>query len=109
MKEYLRNKTYGKKIRQTNYAKVLIGIVIVGLIIFTAVMIFIFPNKIIFFTFLILNITFLLLHMGFLKFIIHAKGLTKAIGVITVCYIDAFLMLTGLLFGSLSYFLRRKY
>ena len=109
MKEYLRNKTYGKKIKKTNYAKVLMGIVIVGLIIFTAVMIFIFPNKIIFSTFLILNITFLLLHMGFLKFIMHAKGLTKAFGVITVCYIDAFLMLTGLLFGSLSYFLRRKY
>ena len=52
---------------------------------------------------------FLLLHMGFLKFIAHTKGLTKALGVITVCYIDAFLMLMGLLFGSLSYFLRRKY
>ena len=85
------------------------GIVVVGLIMFTAIMIFIFPNKIIFSTFLILNIVFLLLHMGFLKFIMQAKGLTRAFGVITVCYIDAFLMLMGLLFGSLSYFLRRKY
>ena len=61
MKEYLRNKTYGKKIKQTNYAKVLMGIVVVGLIMFTAIMIFIFPNKIIFSTFLISNIVFLLL------------------------------------------------
>ena len=85
------------------------GIVVLGLIIFTAAMTFIFPNKIIFSTFLILNITFLLLHIGFLKFIVHAKGLTKALGVMLVCYIDAFLMLTGLLFGSLGYFVGRKY
>ena len=109
MKEYLRNKSYVKKIKQTNYSKVLMGIAVLGLIIFTAAMTFIFPNKIIFFTFLILNIAFLLLHMGFLKFIVDAKGLTKAFGVMLVCYIDAFLMLIGLLFGSLGYFVGRKY
>ena len=45
MKEYLRNKTYVKKIKQTNYAKVLAGIVILGLIILTAIGTIIFLNK----------------------------------------------------------------
>jgi len=109
MKEYLRNKTYIKKIKQTNYFKVLAGIVILGLIILTAIANIIFPNEIILFIFLILNIFFLLLHIGFMRFVGRAKGFNKAFGAMAVCYIDTFLMLTGLLYGSLSYFFGKKY
>ena len=109
MKEYLRNKTYIKKIKQTNYFKVLAGIVILGLIILAAVVTIIFPNKTILSIFLILNIAFLLLHTGFMRFVGRAKGFTKAFGAMAVCYIDTFLMLTGLLYGSLSYFFGKKY
>ena len=109
MKEYLRNKTYVKKIKQTNYSKVLGGIVILGLIILTAIGAIISLNKTILSIFLILNIAFLLLHTGFMKFVGHAKGLAKAFEVMAVCYIDTFLMLVGLLYGSLSYFFGKKY
>ena len=109
MKEYLRNKTYVKKIKQTNYAKVLAGIVILGLIILTAIGTIIFLNKTILYIFLTLNIAFLLLHAGFMRFVGRTKGLTKAFGVVAVCYIDTFLMLVGLLYGSLSYFFGKKY
>ena len=109
MKEYLRNKTYVKKIKQTNYAKVLAGIVILGLIILTAIGTIIFLNKTILYIFLTLNIAFLLLHTGFMRFVGRTKGLTKAFGVVAVCYIDTFLMLVGLLYGSLSYFFGKKY
>ena len=109
MKEYLRNKTYVKKIKQTNYAKVLAGIVILGLIILTAIGTIIFLNETILYIFLTLNITFLLLHTGFMRFVGRTKGLTKAFGVVAVCYIDTFLMLVGLLYGSLSYFFGKKY
>ena len=109
MKEYLRNKTYVKKIKQTNYSKVLVGIVILGLIILAAIGTIVFLNKTILFIFLILNIIFLLLHTGFMKFVGRTKGLAKALGVMAVCYIDTFLMLLGLLFGSLSYLFGKKY
>ena len=109
MKEYLRNKTYVKKIKQTNYAKVLAGIVILGLIILTAIGTIIFLNETILYIFLTLNIAFLLLHTGFMRFVGRTKGLTKAFGVVAVCYIDTFLMLVGLLYGSLSYFFGKKY
>ena len=109
MKEYHRNKTYVKKIKQTNYSKVLGGIVILGLIILTAIGTIIFLNKTILYIFLTLNIAFLLLHAGFMRFVGRTKGLTKAFGVVAVCYIDTFLMLVGLLYGSLSYFFGKKY
>ena len=109
MKEYLRNKTYFEKIKQTNYSKVLAGIVILGLIILTAIGTIIFLNETILYIFLTLNIAFLLLHTGFMKFVGHAKGLAKAFEVMAVCYIDTFLMLVGLLYGSLSYFFGKKY
>ena len=109
MKEYLRNKTYFEKIKQTNYSKVLAGIVILGLIILTAIGTIIFLNKTILYIFLTLNIAFLLLHTGFMRFVGRTKGLTKAFGVVAVCYIDTFLMLVGLLYGSLSYFFGKKY
>ncbi len=109
MKEYLRNKTYVKKIKQTNYAKVLAGIVILGLIILTTIGTIIFLNKTILYIFLTLNIAFLFLHTGFMRFVGRTKGPTKAFGVVAVCYIDTFLMLVGLLYGSLSYFFGKKY
>ena len=109
MREYLRNKTYFEKIKQTNYSKVLAGIVILGLIILTAIGTIIFLNETILYIFLTLNIAFLLLHTGFMRFVGRTKGLTKAFGVVAVCYIDTFLMLVGLLYGSLSYFFGKKY
>ena len=68
MKSYLRNKTNVKKVEQTNYWKVLMGIPILGLIILATGAIIIFPNKVVWATFLVLNIAFLLLHSGFIKF-----------------------------------------
>ena len=44
-----------------------------------------------------------------MKFVGRTKGLAKALGVMAVCYIDTFLMLLGLLFGSLSYLFGKKY
>ena len=109
MKFYLRKKTYVNKIKQTNYLKVLIGIPILGLIILTLAAIILFPNKIIWCIFLILNIIFLLLHTGFIRFVGHTKGVTKAFGTMIICYLDAFMMLTGIFCGCLGYFFGRKY
>ena len=109
MKEYLRNKTYVKKIKQKNYSTVLAGIVVLGLIIISATVSIIFLNKAAFSLFLILNIIFFLLHVRFIKFISHAKGLTKALSAMLICYIDTFLMLLGLLFGTFGYFIGKKY
>ena len=109
MKEYLRNKTYLKKIKQKNYLSVLMGIPILALTIFALFLFIFLKNKAFLIIFILLNIVFLLLHMRFMKFVRFSKGLPKAIGTILICYIDTFLMLTGLLYGSLSYFLGRKY
>jgi len=109
MKFYLRKKTYVNKIKQTNYLKVLIGIPILGLIILTSAAIILFPNKLTWCIFLILNIIFLLLHTGFIRFVGHTKGVTKAFGTMIICYLDAFMMLTGIFCGCLGYFFGRKY
>ena len=109
MKFYLRSKTYVNKIKQTNYLKVLAGIPILGLIILTAFIILLFPNKIILCIFLILNIVFLLLHTGFIKFVGRTKGIKKAFGIITICYLDTFMMLMSMFYGSISYFIGKKY
>ena len=109
MKSYLRNKTYVKKVEQTNYWKVLMGIPILGLIILATVTIIIFPNKVVWATFLVLNIAFLLLHSGFIKFVTLTKGFTKAFGVMMICYLDTFIMLMSIFYGCLSYFVKRRY
>jgi len=108
-KSYLRNKTYVKKVKQLNYWKVLTGIPLFGLILLSFVGIVFLPNKEIWSIFLFLNIIFILLHLGFIKFVTKTKGLIKGFGVMVVCYLDAFIMLTSVLYGSLSYFLKRKY
>ena len=109
MKFYLRKKTYVNKIKQTNYLKVLIGIPTLGLIILMLVAIILFPNKITWCIFLILNIIFLLLHTGFIRFVGHTKGVKKAFGTMIICYLDAFMMLMGIFCGCLGYFFGRKY
>ena len=108
-KSYLRNKTYIKKVEQTNYWRVLAGIAIFGLIILSLVGFIFFSSKLLWNIFLSLNIIFLMLHLSFIKFVGRAKGFLKALGVMIVCYIDAFIMLTSLFLGSLSYFFRKKY
>ena len=106
---YLRNKTYVDKIKQTNYLKVLIGIPILGLILLSAITIIIFPNEKIWYIFLFLNLIFLSLHTGFARFVSSSKGLIKGFGVILICYLDTFMMLTGAFYGCLAYLLGRKY
>ena len=108
-KSYLRNKTYIKKVKQTNYWKVLAGIAVFGLIILSISGIILFSSKVNWNIFLVLNFMFLLLHSGFIKFVLNTKGFTKALGVTSMCYLDAFIMLTSLLYGCLSYFLKRKF
>ena len=108
-KSYLRNKTYVKKVKQTNYWKVLMGIVIFGLIISSIIGTILFSSKVIWSIFLVLNIIFLLIHSGFVKFVVDTKGFTKGFGAMMICYLDAFIMLSSILYGCLSYFFKRKY
>ena len=97
------------KIKQTNYLKVLMGIPILSLILLSAITIIIFPNEKIWYIFLILNLIFLSLHTGFARFVNNSKGPKKAFGVIIICYLDTFMMLTGAFYGCLAYLLGRKY
>ena len=106
---YLRNKTYVDKIKQTNYLKVLMGIPILSLILLSAITIIIFPNEKIWYIFLFLNLIFLSLHTGFARFVSSSKGLIKGLGVMVICYLDTFMMLTGAFYGCLAYLLGRKY
>ena len=46
MKQYLRNKTYTTKIKQTNYLTVILGIPVMGLILITGMMFIFFSSKI---------------------------------------------------------------
>ena len=108
-KSYLRNKTYVKKVKQTNYWKVLMGIVIFGLIISSIIGTILFSSKVIWSIFLVLNIIFLLIHSGFVKFVADTKGFTKGFGAMMICYLDAFIMLTSVLYGCLSYFFKKKF
>ena len=108
-KSYLRNRTYVKKVKQSNYWKILTGIPIFGLIFLSLVSTVFFSDKAILSAFVLLNIIFILLHLGFIKFVSKAKGLTKGLAVMFICYLDAFIMLSSVLYGSLSYFLKRKY
>ena len=109
MKSYLRNKTYVKKTQQTNYLKVLMGIPLIGLITLVLFLIIFYPNNINWYAFFILNIIFLLLNSGFINFVRQTKGLLKALGIVLICYLDIFLMLLGIIYGSLNYFIGRKY
>ncbi len=108
-KSYLRNKTYVKKIKQSNYWNILLGIPVFGLILLTLITITFFDIKDIWGALLFLNIIFISLHFRFVKFVAKTKGTFKGIGVMIVCYLDAFIMLTSLLYGSLSYFFKKKY
>ena len=108
-KSYLRNKTYLKKVRQSNYWNILIGILVFGLIGLTLSAIILFSIKSIWSAFLFLNLVFISLHFGFFKFVSKTKGIRKGIGILAFCYLDAFIMLSTVLYGSLSYFFKRKY
>ncbi len=109
MKQYLRNKTYIAKIKQTNYTNVILGIPVLGLIIVMGITAIFFTSKINFYIFLLLNIIFLFLHAGLIKFIANSKGWTKAISSVPVCYLDTFTMFFGALYGFLGFFLGKKY
>ena len=108
-KSYLRNRTYVKKVKQLNYWKILTGIPIFGLIFLSLVATVIFFDKTILSAFVLLNIIFILLHLEFIKFVAKTKGISKGLGVMFICYLDAFIMLSSVLYGSLSYFLKRRY
>ena len=108
IKFYLREKSYTNKIKQTNYLKVIIGIPVLGLILFTLLLTFIYPNNIIWYIFQILNLLYISLHMGFLKFVFKSKGFSRALGSLFIFYLDTFLMIVALTFGILSFFLLKK-
>ena len=108
-KSYLRNKTYVKKIEQSNYWNIMMGILVFGLIGLTLMTIIFFNIKSIWNAFLFLNLIFISLHFGFIKFVSKAKGIRKGISIIAFCYLDAFIMFSSLFYGSLSYFFKRKY
>jgi len=44
-----------------------------------------------------------------MKFVSRSKGIAKAFGTIIICYLDTFMMMTGIFCGCLSYFFGRKY
>ncbi len=108
-KTYLRNKTYVEKVKQANYWNILIGIPIFGLILLTLFIIVFTGTESIWSFFLLLNIIFILLHFRFINFVLKEKGTIMSIGVMMFCYLDAFIMLASLLYGSLSYFFKKKY
>ena len=106
---HLRNKSYTTKAKQKNYSNTLIGIPIIGLIMLTLLLIVFYPSNINFYIFFTLNIIFLWLHFRFINFVKKTKGALKAIRIIPICYLDTFLMLLGTLYGSIIYFLGKKY
>ena len=108
IKFYLREKTYTNKIKQTNYSKVIFGIPIIGLILLTFIANIFFSNKMIVLIFLILNIFYILLHIGFLRFVSNTKGIKNVAGILMMFYLDTFLMLMAVTFGSLNFFLSKE-
>jgi len=108
IKFYLREKTYSNKIKQTNYSKVIIGILVISLILLTGISNIFLGSKIIWYIFFILNLSYIFLHSGFLKFVKNTKGINKAFGSLIMFYLDTFLMLMALSYGSLNFFLFRK-
>ena len=106
---HLRNKSYIKKAKQTNYSNTLMGIPILGLIMMTLLIIIFYPNNINYYIFLTLNIIFLFLHFGFFNFVKKTKGSLKAFRIIPICYLDTLLMLLSIFYGSILYFMGRKY
>ena len=106
---HLRNKSYTTKAKQKNYSNTLIGIPIIGLIMLTLLLIVFYPSNIYFYIFFTLNIIFLWLHFRFINFVKKTKGALKAFRIIPICYLDTFLMLLGTLYGSIIYFLGKKY
>ena len=109
MKTFIRKKTYINKMNSKNYSNVLLRIPILGMIIFTLFVSIFFPNSIILYIFFILNIIFLILHLRFINFIKMSKGLLKSYKIIPICYLDAFLMLLGSIYGLVNYSLGKKY
>ena len=105
MKSYLRNKTIMKKVKQLNYIKVITGLPVIFFIILSGLILIMQPNKEIWIIFLILNLIFLSLHAGFIKFVTFSKGLSKGLGTILICYLDALMMLVGLFYGCVSFYL----
>ena len=106
---HLRNKSYTTKAKQKNYSNTLMGIPILGLIIMTLLIIIFYPNDINYYIFLTLNIIFLFLHFKFFNFVKKTKGSLKAFKIIPICYLDTFLMLLSIPYGSILYFIGRKY
>ena len=98
-----------KKAKQTNYSNTLMGIPILGLIMMTLLIIIFYPNNINYYIFLTLNIIFLFLHFGFFNFVKKTKGSLKAFRIIPICYLDTLLMLLSIFYGSILYFMGRKY
>lgn len=108
IKFYLREKTYVNKIKQKNYSKVIIGILVLGLILLTGISNIFWDSKIIWYAFFVLNIVYIFLHSGFLKFVNNTKGIKNVIGSLIMFYLDTFLMLMALSYGSINFFLLRK-
>ena len=109
-KLYLRNLTYIKKrVKQNRYFNPLMALGILGLIVLLLPIMFFYPNAINFNIFFTLNFIFLLFHLRFINFVKNEKGLLIACKIVLICYLDAFLMLLGTLYGSVIYFLGRKY
>jgi len=107
---YLRNLTYVKKrVKQNRYFNPLMALGILGLIILLFPIMFFYPNIVNLNIFFTLNFIFLLFHLRFINFIKNEKGSLIACKIILICYLDTLLMLLGTFYGSIIYFLGRKY
>ena len=104
MKSYFRNRSFAKKIKQSNYFKILLRLPILALILLILTLNIFFDIKINLSLFTILNLIFLILHFEFIKFVMLSRGMMKAFVITIICYLDAFLMLIGIFYGSLSYY-----
>ena len=109
MKSFLRNKSFIKKMKQRNYSNVLLGVPLIGLVLLSLVLMVFFFNEKTFGLFLILNAIFILLHFNFFKFVAFSKNISTALGIIFTCYLDAFLMLLGVIFANVSYIFGKRY
>ena len=110
IKFYLREKTYKNKIKQKNYFRVIAGIPLIGLILFTVLISFFYKANIIWYILALLNIIYISLHFSFLRFVNYNKGLKVAFGSMLMFYLDTILMIISLSFGIISFFvLGKKY
>ncbi len=108
MKMYLRNKSINKKINQSNYSTVIIGIVLIFLIIAASLLNKFYPITYYKFFLWISNFIFIIIHLRFLNFIYKSKGILISLKSILYLYLHRFLFIVCFFYGIISFYLFKK-